>query len=206
MGVSAKDVEETSRAFLLTTEMMQERLRQAIFGAGSGDGASAEEASSDSESATTSEEVAISVDDLIAIAKAEIKAGIDGDPGYSKIEGFIDRQCRFSAADLLEKSPDDILRLSALHARAFDALKFAVASALERRDAIPTNILTWVAGVLRGEIPCPPKKRGRKEDIGRNFYIHQLVQQLDFSYGVLPTRNDATDTICGCDIVRVGIG
>ena len=101
---------------------------------------------------------------------------------------------------IIRENPEEILEFSNKSHNNFNAIKHAVACMIEYNEVLPAEVRTWVIGVLKGEIKCPPRRRGQPSKDWSSAAIWVAVKNLVDS-GMIATRNDATPAISACDAV-----
>ncbi|MCL7404462.1 hypothetical protein MWN63_00515 [Paradonghicola geojensis] len=101
---------------------------------------------------------------------------------------------------IIRENPEEILEFSNKSHNNFNAIKHAVACMIEYNEVLPPEVRTWVSGVLKGEIKCPPRRRGPSSKDWSSVLIWVAVRNL-VDRGMIATRNDATPAISACDAV-----
>ncbi|MDA1371710.1 MAG: hypothetical protein O2971_13245 [Proteobacteria bacterium] len=95
-----------------------------------------------------------------------------------------------------------LLALSAERAReAFDALLQVIELYTERNIPLPSSIATWKEKYDSAQCQRPRQHGPSKySNWGRDIHIAWSIYALELG-GLSPTRNDASISICGCDLV-----
>jgi hypothetical protein len=130
-------------------------------------------------------------------SKKLIESGLEGKFRQHSSGEF---QLRTMGGSMLRKDPARLLNWAAGDAEGFDALRFAVADALEQGEQLPAEIREWLLKYLRGETLRPKGVAGRKgED-----WLHQLIYMAvlcRIDDGMTATRNDESPKTSACDAV-----
>lgn len=101
---------------------------------------------------------------------------------------------------IIREKPQKILEFSQKSYNNFHAIKHAVTCMIDNDEEVPAEVRTWVSGVLKGEIKCPPPRRGKPSKDWSSTVVWLTVKNL-VDIGMTATRNDTTAAISACDAV-----
>ena len=153
----------------------------------------------------TKSTTSLSYEEAVQLSMQLIRTGLDNEFLVAKSKGSVfigDPELILTriGIGIIREKPQEILEFSTKSHDHFNAIKNAVADIIERDAVIPAEVRTWVSGVLKGNIKCPPRRRGKPSKDWSSAVIWLTVKNL-VDNGMTATRNDASATISACDVV-----
>ncbi len=136
-------------------------------------------------------------DELIAFAAAELSSS----PGFEAYRQNVEKALTAVRVELVRQDAIQLLTQIGRTVDGYDAIISAYAEVLLQGHPLNEVASKDLGQRLSGQIKRPRRKPGAKPDAWRGHAICRVLSILRDYAGRKPSRNEATDTICGADIV-----
>ncbi|MCY4658603.1 MAG: hypothetical protein OXF93_02140 [Acidobacteria bacterium] len=94
----------------------------------------------------------------------------------------------------------------------WDALAMIAQALIRKGEALPAALTGWAIDVLadqmakRGEERRPRPSTGSDAYAGRDWNYYHYIRRLEERWNLKPTRNEASESCCGCEVVAAATG